>query len=604
MRQLTIPFGRRAFLISAALAAIALELSSCGVIPYETSRNEAQCIPHTRNCLPSKSGSRDPLHPVPRARSEFQYGDRDVPDVFVGLALSGGGSRSANFSLAVMEQLNEIGLLKHATAISSTSGGGLAGAYYALKGPELNWGDARKRMSTNFLNRWILRNLYPHKILQTTFTHADRSDVMAEVFDEVLFDGKTYRDLGELGPGRPKLIANATNSSTGERFSFTEEVFSRMLRSRLDTYPLSRAVMASGAFPGAFNSVTLTRYPPLQRLPKTPEIPLGYVHLIDGGPADNLGLEQLLGLAASHHRVKQEVEKHDGMEDSDKAKFRSSNACFLFVVDAHPLGVASRKAWQADPRGLADFWVDLNFLDAFDALLARRRADLLATVGVGTRTPGSGRYIGDGVQPVAAPGLSGDLILPIDKLVQIDIPISFTPGQPLSAQVRQVGTVSKLPDANPSRPAKGYFRCTAWHLNLSGLLSVRPYVGTLGHEPQRLERMTDYDHPLIHHRIRLNRIVSQIDTNYKLKGPKHCSTQMVQDALYAAAFVAVREDHSNRTSVCNWFRTAGLAVADSCNSFPGNKTLESLNLSGIRASGPVVADRPGDQLVECASDSS
>lgn len=78
-------------------------------------------------------------YPVSRAREEFAPGDKDVPPVFVGLALSGGGSRAANFAMATMEQLEALGLMRHVTAISSTSGGGVAGAYYALRGPDLDW---------------------------------------------------------------------------------------------------------------------------------------------------------------------------------------------------------------------------------------------------------------------------------------------------------------------------------------------------------------------------------------------------------------------------------------------------------------------------------
>src|SRR6476661_5849067 len=47
---------------------------------------------------------------------------------FVGIAISGGGSRSANFSAACMFQLERLGLLQRADYISSVSGGSITGA--------------------------------------------------------------------------------------------------------------------------------------------------------------------------------------------------------------------------------------------------------------------------------------------------------------------------------------------------------------------------------------------------------------------------------------------------------------------------------------------
>src|SRR5204863_4300210 len=49
---------------------------------------------------------------------------------FVGIAISGGGSRSANYSAAVMFELQRLGLLEKVDAISSVSGGSLTAAYY------------------------------------------------------------------------------------------------------------------------------------------------------------------------------------------------------------------------------------------------------------------------------------------------------------------------------------------------------------------------------------------------------------------------------------------------------------------------------------------
>jgi hypothetical protein len=49
-----------------------------------------------------------------------------------------------------MEQLKELGILQHVSAISTTSGGGLAGAYYATKGTNIVWPEGRQAMGSNF----------------------------------------------------------------------------------------------------------------------------------------------------------------------------------------------------------------------------------------------------------------------------------------------------------------------------------------------------------------------------------------------------------------------------------------------------------------------
>lgn len=153
--------------ISLAVSVMIMVTVSCSSIPYRTSPNLPVCPDGTAPAMPPEftrvtgitcvANGGFPLcpkqAPVPRARQIFSENDRDVPDVFVGLAISGGGSRAAAFGMAVLEQLKEVGILQHVTAISTTSGGGLAGAYYAVKGDSINWDDAKQLMGTNFLKR-------------------------------------------------------------------------------------------------------------------------------------------------------------------------------------------------------------------------------------------------------------------------------------------------------------------------------------------------------------------------------------------------------------------------------------------------------------------
>jgi hypothetical protein len=62
-------------------------------------------------------------------RLKFGIGHQSEQDQTLGLALSGGGIRSATFNLGVLQQLAEEGLLKHVDYLSTVSGGGYIGSW-------------------------------------------------------------------------------------------------------------------------------------------------------------------------------------------------------------------------------------------------------------------------------------------------------------------------------------------------------------------------------------------------------------------------------------------------------------------------------------------
>jgi len=545
----------RAWLTFILLASSA-GLLGCGSIPTGTSQNKSMCpdaslpfffrgsAPESLRGARCVSADQQPVESTFRdvPRAAFAFTEKTVPDVFIGVSISGGGSRAANFGWAVLEQLHEVGILQHVSAISTTSGGGLAGGYYALRGPD--WERGRDLMATDFQRKWIASWLAPQNLLKTSFTHADRSDLMSDIFDEVLFGGSTYEALGAFQPGeRPIWIANATNVGSGRRFSFTTEAFGGLLglNSQLHTYPISHAVMASAAFPGAFNSVTLRDHVPRWvsahgewREPP----PEAYLHLIDGGPTDNLGLETLRVLASTHAQHKRLIGQAGGR-------------CLLIIVDAFPSGVREPQRDAPDPRRWYDHVVDLNMLGAFDALLTRRRTDSLGYLGI-SNTKVVRTYIPrwDRLEVAPTSGLPASRILPNGAL--------YVPAMP--------------PD---------HFECLVWHINMSGTTGLGLWALPEGESVPRRYDYFEGGKAIFDYREKLDSVTGQIKTAFRLEGPEGCSSSFLRNTLYAAAYTLVREDQQSRTEVCGWMRRHDLAVREACDVYPSRTAPSIANMEGV-----------------------
>lgn len=314
---------------------------------------------------------------------EFQQGNNSLPVAgcplndsnFIGMAISGGGSRSAVFSAAVFFELQRYGILQQVDVMSSVSGGSLTAAYYTLscaqsdnpqKCPPTVEGPPRfiwepeevfSNLEKNFIGRWVSNWFWPDNILRYWFTYYDRTNVMVETFSDNLFDNSRLGGEGfrfhDLNPQRPFLILNATNNTRsdnlGLEFTFTDKYFSE-IKSNLAQYPIANAVMASSAFPAAFNYNTLRNYSFDEKR---------YVHLFDGGTSDNLGLSAL-------EDVLSEIDIISKRQRNKKIKL------LVILIDAYrpPKGKSSR---DPDPRSVFDFILDTNFIDAYDTLMAEMR---------------------------------------------------------------------------------------------------------------------------------------------------------------------------------------------------------------------------------------
>jgi hypothetical protein len=204
-------------------------------------------------------GPRD-YTPVEVAQLDNWSDTRSASNTFVGIALSGGGSRAAVFGAAVLRSLKEVGILQQAHAISGVSGGSIPVAYYGLFRDSPNfWETLVDRMAADFRLKLVKQFLIPANFIAVSLSPLDRSDLLADVLNDQLFGSKTFRNLiSKL----PRIFIGATSMRSGALFTFTEEDFLGRVDSRLDTFPIATAVAASSAYPGLLDSVTLRDYSP------------------------------------------------------------------------------------------------------------------------------------------------------------------------------------------------------------------------------------------------------------------------------------------------------------------------------------------------------
>lgn len=235
------------------------------------------------------------------------------------LAFSGGGTRAAALSYGVLEELNAtrlkidnqtINLLDEVDIISSVSGGSFTAAYYGLHG---------KKTFTEFKSAMLYKDIENQLIdgvlsVSQWFSSKSRTDMAIDYYNREIFNYASFADL--QNSHGPLILINASDLSSGARISFTQEYFD-LICSKLNHFPIAKAVAASSAVPLVFNPIVLKNYRPCDngianRLMKqksadnnyeleqtintlTPYLgnTLPYLHVVDGGITDNLGLRAI-----------------------------------------------------------------------------------------------------------------------------------------------------------------------------------------------------------------------------------------------------------------------------------------------------------------------
>jgi len=265
--------------------------------------------------------------PTTGYRLESRIGNAKDKDNLVILAFSGGGTRAAAFSYGVLEFLrktevvgpkgNKVRLLDEVNLITGVSGGSFTALAYGLYGDKLFTDYEQRFLKRDVQGEIVSRVFSPTRWGDLWSTGWGRSELAAQLYDEILFNGATFGDL-QRAKG-PLILASATDISSGARLVFTQGTFD-VLCSDLNVVPLSRAAAASSAVPVVLSPVTLNNYggtcnaqlpdwvkrftdtdnPPrpaaraIRSLKATQAYGDGvqrpYIHLVDGGVADNVGM--------------------------------------------------------------------------------------------------------------------------------------------------------------------------------------------------------------------------------------------------------------------------------------------------------------------------
>lgn len=232
-------------------------------------------------------------------------------DVFMMIAFSGGGTRAAALGYGVLnalaqEKIGRQSLLDRIDVVFGVSGGSVLAAYFSLYGAETIPNFERKFLKQNFQGAVTDRVFSLANMPRLFSPEFGRGDLLQEQFEKELFGKTTFAELAKKRKG-PFAVISATEMNSGVRIDFTQDFFDVMCLNLGDLL-IARAVAASSAVPIIFTPITLNNHggrchyqPPisLQETAKhyenSHERP--YLHLLDGGLTDNLGLRHILDIS-------------------------------------------------------------------------------------------------------------------------------------------------------------------------------------------------------------------------------------------------------------------------------------------------------------------
>ncbi|MCE9521281.1 MAG: patatin-like phospholipase family protein [Alphaproteobacteria bacterium] len=242
----------------------------------------------------------------------------------VALSFSGGGARAAAFSLGVLQGLREMPragggtLLDRVALVSGVSGGSITAAYFGQHGAA-----GVDRFRAAYLDKDWESDLHLSLASPLNWARAydgalNERDRLGDWLDKEIFTGATLGDLWR--PGHARTWINATDLYTGVPFAFVPAYFDALCSDHASVR-VADAVAASMSVPVYFRPTVLASYADRCTKPLPAWVAkaqsdrqasellrvtarafaeyrdparVRYVHLIDGGVADNFGLSNLI----------------------------------------------------------------------------------------------------------------------------------------------------------------------------------------------------------------------------------------------------------------------------------------------------------------------
>ena len=295
--------------------------------------------------------------------------------------------------------------------LSTVSGGTVAGAWYTLHGFDGLGAFKEGLLFHNLFGELLRTGANPVNLARLPTPSYSRIDWLIAALEKRLFkNNERYSLLVDSPAQRPFLIINAGDMTAETVFPFTQDRFD-LICSDLASVKLSHAVAASAAFPVAFTAVTLTNFSPCiaqtntwganppgwiinpvgsspytqvssrrqalreweylnRRYPddfenygKSPggkdwSRPLPkderrqYIHLLDGGIADNLGLSEPLRLVTSNNSPAEMVGADGARKILPQAICEGDIRSIVFVVVNARSDRRSTLDQQATPPGI------------------------------------------------------------------------------------------------------------------------------------------------------------------------------------------------------------------------------------------------------------
>lgn len=190
-----------------------------------------------------------------------------LAQTYVVLAFSGGGTRAAAFAQGALRELEAtpspdaagLTLLEAVDMVSSTSGGSVTAANFALRGrPGYRILDQKGGfLQQNGMTDLILGTLSPLDMAERAVTEKSRIQLLSAWLKRSLFAEWNFATLADQKFRHPPLLVlNSADMATGEPFPFTQKQLDHLCLDLRDI-KLADAVSASAAFPVALTPMRL-----------------------------------------------------------------------------------------------------------------------------------------------------------------------------------------------------------------------------------------------------------------------------------------------------------------------------------------------------------